>query len=110
MRQIQTLAEENTDDTDSDFEENVEREMLVHYIIAEINLSHPVHDDVYDLCDMCEQKRLSVCRLAMLKEICTYFELELAPEGANHSNCTYGIDKHLNTTYKIISLTRVEYR
>ena len=74
LQQIQTSAEENTDDTDSDFEENVEREMLVDNI-AEINVFHPIHYDVYDLCDMYEQKRLSVYKVAMLKEICAHFEL-----------------------------------
>ena len=75
IRQIQTSTEENTDDTDSDLEENVEGEMLVHNIIAEINVFHPIHYDVYDLCDMYEQKRLFVFKVAMLKEICAHFEL-----------------------------------
>ena len=71
--QSQTFDDENTDD--SDFQENEEREMLVNNIIAEINVIHPIHYDVYDICDMYEQKRLSGFKVAMLKEICAHFEL-----------------------------------
>lgn len=71
----QTLTDENSDD--SDFEENEEREILVNNIIVEINVVHPIHSDVYDLCDMYEQKKLSVFKVAMLKEICAHFKLPL---------------------------------
>ena len=65
--------EEITDD--SDFEENAEREVLMHNIIAEVNVVHPINYDIYDLCDMYKQKKLSVFKVAMLKEICEHFEL-----------------------------------
>ena len=71
-RQIQTSAEENTDDTDSDFEENVEREMLVHNIIAEINVFHPIHYDVYDLCDMYEQEAICFESSDAERNLCTF--------------------------------------
>ena len=64
--------EESTDDID--FEENSEREVLIH-IIAEVNVVHPIHYDTFDLCDMYKQKKLSVFKVPMLKEICEHFEL-----------------------------------
>ena len=68
-----TSAEEDTDD---DFEENAQREMLVDNITAEIDVCHPIYYDAYDLCDMHKQKSLSIFKITMLKEICAHFELQ----------------------------------
>lgn len=44
-------------------------------ITTEISVVHPIHYDVYDLCNMYKQEKLSVFKVAMLKEICAHFEL-----------------------------------
>ena len=64
--------EESTDDRD--FEQSTEREVLIHSIIAEVSVLHPIHYNIYDLRYMYKQKKLSVFKVAMLKEICEHFE------------------------------------
>ena len=69
-----TPREDATDE--SDFEENEEKETLLGEIIYQIDVSHPIHYDTYDLCEMYNQMKLSVFKVSMLKEICGHFELQ----------------------------------
>jgi hypothetical protein len=51
------------------FEAKAQREMFVDNLwkmLAEIDVSHPIYHDAYDLCDMYKQKSLSVFKITML--------------------------------------------
>lgn len=61
---------------ESEDEEDELREEVRACIVKEINVNHPIYYDVYDLCDLHEQQKLSVFKVGMLKEICDHFELQ----------------------------------
>ena len=43
--------------------------------MSEIGVIHPVMYDVYNLCEMVAENKLSSFKVKMLREICTYFEI-----------------------------------
>ena len=44
-------------------------------VLDEIGVTHPIMYDVYNLCDMAHNDKLSSFTVKMLKEICSHFEL-----------------------------------
>ena len=60
-----------------DAEENEKRADLINLISNELNVTHPIYYDVYDLCELHKQDKLSGFKVPMLKEICSHFELRL---------------------------------
>ena len=47
----------------------------VESFLTEIGLTHPIVNDIYDLCDYVKKEKLNYFTVSMLKEICTFFEL-----------------------------------
>ena len=62
---------------ESDSEEIKLREELITSINNELNVAHPIFYDTYNLCDLHRQKKLTIFKVIMLKEICAHFELEV---------------------------------
>ena len=62
---------------ESDSEEIELREELIISINNELNVAHPIFYDTYNLCDLHRQKKLTIFKVIMLKEICAHFELEV---------------------------------
>ena len=44
-------------------------------VMSSIGVIHPVVYDVYNLCEMAKEKKLSSFKVKMLREICDYFEI-----------------------------------
>ncbi|KAL9962792.1 hypothetical protein ACROYT_G031932 [Oculina patagonica] len=51
-------------------------EEIVNQAVSETALKHPVVYDAYNLCDMASQKKLSSFSIAVLKDICTSFDID----------------------------------
>lgn len=64
-------------DDDDDEEEKEEREHLIDNIVDEIQVQHPIFYDAYDLCDLFHQSQLKSFKVAMLKEICSHFDIQV---------------------------------
>ena len=47
----------------------------VESVVTEIDLTHPIVYDIYDLCDYVKEGKLNYFTVSMLKEIFTFFEL-----------------------------------
>ena len=47
----------------------------VESVVTEIDLTHPIVYDIYDLCDYVKEGKLNYFTVSMIKEICTFFEL-----------------------------------
>ena len=56
-------------------QENFDRQDLVDMVNEEINVSHPICYDTYDLCERYLNNTLKEFNMAMLKTICSYFEI-----------------------------------
>ena len=48
----------------------------VESVVKKIGLTHPIIHDIYDLCDYVKKQKLNYFTVCMLKEICTFFELQ----------------------------------
>ena len=48
----------------------------VESVVTEIGLPHPFVYDIYDLCDYVKKEKLNYFTVSMLKEFCTFFELQ----------------------------------
>lgn len=57
------------------FQENSDRQDLVDMVNREINVSHPICYDTFDLCERYHSNTLQKFNVAMLKTICSYFEI-----------------------------------
>ena len=76
--------DEVTDDLDEETEEehasrqdkNVFDE-IHDAVVSEIGVIHLVMYNVYNLCEMVAENKLSSFKVKMLREICTYFEIRL---------------------------------
>ena len=68
-------SQEEEMDGEDNGEEEEERRNLRSHLIREINVTHPIFYDSYDLCALHRGKKLSVFKVVMLKEICHHFEL-----------------------------------
>ncbi|CAH3181872.1 unnamed protein product, partial [Porites lobata] len=71
---------ESCDDADECDVQAVEEEdgysSVRSHIIQECQLVHPVMYDTYNLCEMCEQRKLTKLSVSMLHLICCYFDLK----------------------------------
>ena len=56
-------------------QENSDRQDLVDMVNGEINVSHPICYDTYDLCERYHSNTLKEFNVAMLKTIYSYFEI-----------------------------------
>ena len=65
---------------DKSDEELIDEEEVNHMttveLVVEIGLTHPIVHDIYDLCDYVKEEKLNYFTVSMLKEICTFFELQ----------------------------------
>ena len=58
-------------------EENSERQDLVDVVNRELNVSHTISYDKYDLCERSQSNTPQEFNVAMLKTICSHFETPL---------------------------------
>ena len=42
-----------------------------------INVRYPLVYDIYNLCELCDKRQLAKFNAKMLKEICSYFEIQV---------------------------------
>ncbi|KAK3713304.1 hypothetical protein QZH41_000682 [Actinostola sp. cb2023] len=56
-------------------QENSDRQELVDAVNEEINVKHPINYDMYDLCERYQNDTLQEFNMAMLKTICSHFEI-----------------------------------
>ncbi len=56
-------------------EEEQERWSLLQSVNNEMEVTHPIIYDTYDLCECNKENQLSIFKVAMLKEICSYFDI-----------------------------------
>ena len=42
-----------------------------------INVGHPLVSDIYNLCELCNKKQLTKFNVKVLKEICSYLEIQV---------------------------------
>ena len=56
-------------------QENSDRHDLLDMVNGEINVSHPICYDTYDLCERYQSNTLKEFNVAMLKAICNYLEI-----------------------------------
>ena len=57
------------------FQENSDRQDVVDQINREINVSHPICYDTYDLCERYHSNTLQKFNVVILKAICSHFEI-----------------------------------
>ena len=57
--------------------ETADRQDLVDMVNSEINVSHPICYDTYDLCECYHSNTLQEFNVAMLKTICIHFEIHV---------------------------------
>lgn len=70
-----SIADTEEDLDEEDQEEEEIREELIRNIVSSMNVTHPIVYDTYNLCELYRNKKLSVFKVIMLREICTHFEL-----------------------------------
>ncbi|KAL9969407.1 hypothetical protein ACROYT_G021624 [Oculina patagonica] len=58
-------------------QENSDRQVLVDEVNREINVSHPICYDTYDLCERYHSNTLQKFNVVMLKAICSHFEIHV---------------------------------
>ena len=68
------LDEETEEEHASRQDENAFNE-IHDAAVSEIGVIHPVMCNVYNLCEMVAENKLSSFKVKMLREICTYFEI-----------------------------------
>lgn len=78
QQQLLEFVDLDTDESEEDaVAENSNRTELREQIEKEIDVQHPICFDIYDLCDLYKQRKLSQFKVKMLKEMCSYFEINL---------------------------------
>ena len=70
-------AQHLTESDSEDEEQDDSRNDLVNEIHSELALKHPIVYQMYDLCDCVKENKLSLFKVAMLREICGHFELPM---------------------------------
>ena len=68
------LSVDEEDDVEC-LQEDFERQELMEMLNSEINVSHPICYDRYDLCELHHSNSLRKFDVAMLKTICKHFEI-----------------------------------
>lgn len=74
------VGDELDDDEDSDDEyaqlaDEEQFQATCEAVVAEIGITHPIMYDVFDLCKMKNDQRLTSFTVKMLREICNFFEI-----------------------------------
>ena len=80
-------------------EEEVNHMTTVESVVTEIGLTHPIVNDIYDLCDYVKEEKLNYFIVSMLKEICTFFELPFKRESCRSMGRRNPKNLKLNDTY-----------
>lgn len=75
LRQSESCDDADECDVQAVEEEDVYSSVRTH-IIQECQVVHPVMYDTYNLCEMCEQRKLTKLSVSMLRLICCYFDLK----------------------------------
>ena len=71
---VEELVDFEQDEDDEDEKES--REELIAIIFNQLHTKHQVIFESYNLCELHSQKKLSVFKATMLKDICRHFELK----------------------------------
>ena len=66
----------------SDVDEGCLREAR-NTVMDEIGLKHPIMFDIYDVCSLAREARLSSPKVKMLRDICEHFELAFKMQDTN---------------------------
>ena len=74
-------------DSDDDFapwlkeikllDQAVEENEFRDQVMDKINAQHPLVYHIYNLCELCDKKQLAKFNVKMLKEICSYLEIQV---------------------------------
>lgn len=70
--------DEDDNDNEDDLSSEKEYYRIRDEVLNEISLKHPITYDSYNICDMAATSKLSKFSIAMLQEICRYFELDIS--------------------------------
>lgn len=70
--------DEDDNDNEDDLSSEKEYYRIRDEVLNEISLKHPIIYDSYNICDMAATSKLSKFSIAMLQEICRYFELDIS--------------------------------
>lgn len=54
-----------------------EFDQMQEEVLNKISIKHPIVYDMYNICDMVSMNKLSKFSIAVLQEICIYFELDI---------------------------------
>ena len=69
---------DDDEDRDDEYAQLADKEQLrsiCESVVADIGVTHPIMYDVFDLCKMRYEEKLTSFTVKMLKEICNYFEI-----------------------------------
>lgn len=82
-KSIQVPSDTNLDDEDYDDDllpamAEKELEQMRRNILNEISIQHPITYESYNICEMAAASKLSKLSIAMLQDICRYYELDLS--------------------------------
>lgn len=70
--------QDDDEDSDEEYAQLADEEQMratSEAVIADIDIAHPVMYDVFDLCKMTDEKKLTSFTVKMLREVCNYFEI-----------------------------------
>ncbi len=86
-------------------QEYSDRQDLLDMVNEEINVSHPICYDTYDLCERYLNNPLKEFIVAMLKTICSYFEIpvksRVRQEASSHRQTT-GYDQKMRVCFPLV--------
>lgn len=71
-------SDELDDDIDEEYADKIDEQRLEETseaVVAVVGVKHPVMYDVYNLCEMAYEKKLSLFKVKMLREMCNHFEI-----------------------------------
>ena len=77
--QVPSATNLNDEDDDDDLLSAVtekELEQMLRNILNEISIKHPITYESYHICEMATASKLSKLSIAMLQDICKYYELD----------------------------------
>lgn len=71
------IVVDNYKSNSDDAEKNEKRADLMNLISNDLNVTHPIYYDAYDLCELNKKHMLLGFKVPMLKEICSCFKLKI---------------------------------
>ena len=79
-RHLEQVKDVSSGSDEVEAEDDAERETalqeLTNAVIQEVSLAHPIVYDCYNLCEIILSSKLSSFAVQMLKEMCSYFEID----------------------------------